>query len=414
MKFIEALKLKSKLFLLFVLITLALFILGFMGRMYVQSMKKNMDALYFGTFVPITELYNIINTYNATISNIIYKAKYKHTNNKYVTKNIKNAIYYIQENWNSYITHYKTKEELEYVKYATKEIAKTNEYLEKIVLLAKNKKNLSKISIETFDSNMKHINEVIKRLLKYELETAKFNRKEFLNSYHTILRNITIILLFIIIAILGVTYYVFRSVQSEHTKLEIATKKLKKLNKKLENASFTDSLTTLYNRRYFNIMYDKELKRAKRDKKYITFMMIDIDFFKQYNDTYGHIEGDNTLKAVASVIKKSFKRPSDYTFRLGGEEFGVLLSDVDELNSARLAKMLCKDVKALKIEHKGSKVSDVVTISVGVICCIANENIEDNRIITRADEMLYRAKESGRNRYIITTSLYDEEESNNQ
>ena len=99
----------------------------------------------------------------------------------------------------------------------------------------------------------------------------------------------------------------FKSIQTTHTKLEITTKKLKRANKKLENVSYTDSLTSLHNRRYFNFIYDKEIKRAKREKNYITFMMLDIDYFKQFNDTYGHIEGDYALKSVAKVLKDILK-----------------------------------------------------------------------------------------------------------
>ena len=134
--------------------------------------------------------------------------------------------------------------------------------------------------------------------------------------------------------------------------------------------------------------------------------MIDIDFFKQYNDTYGHIAGDTTLKEVAKVLKECFKRPSDYVFRLGGEEFGVLLSDTDELNSARLAKELCKKVKQKGIEHSASKVADVVSVSVGVACCIADDSLDDEILIKRADDMLYEAKKGGRDRYMIATDIF--------
>ena len=255
-----------------------------------------------------------------------------------------------------------------------------------------------------------HINNVIKKLLDYEMSVARFERRTFLQNYHAMMRNMGLILAIIIFAVLFVTYSVFKSIQKEHTKLEAATKKLRMLNKKLENASYTDSLTGLHNRRYFNFIYERELRRAKREKKYVTFMMIDIDFFKQYNDTYGHIAGDHTLQIVAKVIKSCFKRPSDFVFRLGGEEFGVLLLDTDELNSARLAKELCKKVKEQGIEHKASKVADVVTISVGVVSCIADDMLDGDDLIRRADDMLYRAKEGGRDRYMITSEVIEKSE----
>jgi diguanylate cyclase (GGDEF)-like protein len=152
-------------------------------------------------------------------------------------------------------------------------------------------------------------------------------------------------------------------------------------------------------------VYERELKIAKRSHDYITFMMLDIDFFKQYNDTYGHIMGDFALQKVANVLKKCFKRPGDFVFRLGGEEFGVLILDTDELNSARLAKDLCKMVKEEKIEHKASKVANIVTVSVGVMSCIADETLDSEELIKTADEMLYKAKETGRDRYMITSEV---------
>ncbi|MDB2562941.1 GGDEF domain-containing protein, partial [Sulfurimonas sp.] len=181
--------------------------------------------------------------------------------------------------------------------------------------------------------------------------------------------------------------------------------KLKRLNKKLENVSYTDSLTSMHNRRYFNLVYERELKRAKRTHSHITFMMLDIDYFKQYNDTYGHIEGDNALKIVANVLTKTLRRPSDFVFRLGGEEFGVLLTQTDESNSAKLAREIVDAIKEEKLEHSGSAVNEFLTISIGVVCCIADDALNEDLLISRADEMLYEAKETGRDRYIITSNV---------
>ena len=209
----------------------------------------------------------------------------------------------------------------------------------------------------------------------------------------------------VILGVLLISYYVFKSIQKDQTKLEITTKKLKHANKKLENVSYTDSLTGLYNRRYFNIVYDREIKRAKRNKSYITFMMLDIDYFKQYNDTYGHIEGDFALKSVAKVLKDTLKRPSDFLFRLGGEEFGIVLVETTQEDSQKLAKNICKSVKEREIKHESSKVNEFITISIGIACCIADEALNEEILITRADEMLYKAKENGRDGYRITTDI---------
>jgi len=120
--------------------------------------------------------------------------------------------------------------------------------------------------------------------------------------------------------------------------------------------------------------------------------------------TLGHVEGDFALKSVAKVLKDTLKRPGDYVFRLGGEEFGVLLSDTDETNSANLAREICDAVRGREINHEASKVNEFLTLSIGVVCCIADEALDEEVLISRADEMLYEAKESGRDRYVITTN----------
>ncbi len=177
-------------------------------------------------------------------------------------------------------------------------------------------------------------------------------------------------------------------------KLEIA-------NNKLQNLSLTDELTQINNRRSFNEILKREINRARRDKKYITFMMVDIDFFKLYNDSYGHLEGDETLKKVAKSLKNTFQRSQDFVFRLGGEEFGVLLSDSDKDSCKKSALKMCTNIKELKIEHKTSKVNKYITVSAGVFYAIVDDAVDENYLIKKADDALYEAKESGRDRCVF-------------
>jgi diguanylate cyclase (GGDEF)-like protein len=405
MQFIEALKLRSKLFFLFMLITIGLILIGVMGYLNINSMKKNLDSLYFGSLVPVTELNEILQIYHGSIANTIYKARNSEISSSQTTSEIENALLKIELHWRSYESHFKRDEELQYVQYTALEIKATNDYFKKILNGVLSGYAVENISMENFEKKVEHINTTVKKLINYEVEIAQYERKKFLDLYEAIIQNIGIILTFIILGVLIISYYVFKSIQNDHTRLEITTKKLKRANKKLENVSYTDVLTSLHNRRYFNFVYDRELKRAKRTKSYITFMMLDIDFFKQYNDTYGHIEGDFALKSVAKVLKDSLKRPSDYVFRLGGEEFGVILIDTDESNSARLAREICDSIRLREIKHESSNVNEFLTISIGVVCCVADEALNEEILISRADEMLYKAKESGRNGYIITTNV---------
>ena len=405
MQFIEALKLRSKLLFLFLLITIGLISVGVMGTTYVNAMKKNIDSLYFGSLIPVTELNEILQKYHNGLADTVYKAARNEMSSSEVVFNLEDALQDIEKKWKSYMSHFKTEDEMEYVEYTNMEIKSTNRYFKQILYAAKNGKDLQKISIGTLEMKLEYIDRVLQKLINYEVNVANYERKKFLHTYKLMLLQIGIILSIIIISVLAILFYVFRSIQKDHTQLEITAKKLKIANKKLENASYSDSLTGLHNRRYFNFIYDRELKRAKRNKSYITFMMLDIDYFKQYNDTYGHVEGDFALKSVAKVLKDTLKRPSDYVFRLGGEEFGVLLSDTDESSSAKLAREICDAVRGRELKHENSKAGEFVTISIGVVCCVADDALDNEILISRADEMLYEAKESGRDRYIITSNV---------
>ena len=180
---------------------------------------------------------------------------------------------------------------------------------------------------------------------------------------------------------------------------------LKHLNIKLEQASYTDSLTGIFNRRYFNLVYEREFKRALRSNKAITFIMIDIDFFKQYNDTYGHLQGDVALQNVARVLKTSLLRPGDFVFRLGGEEFGVILTEADCAQTRQMAERLRFNVESLNMEHKGNKKSGLLTISLGAICIIPTESMSNESLLHAADTSLYAAKERGRNNVVFSNAL---------
>ncbi len=378
---------------------------GILGTIYVNAMKKNIDALYFGSLVPVTELNEILQKYHNGLADTVYKASRQEMSSSEIVFNLEDALRDIDKKWKSYMSHFKTEDEMEYVEYTNMEIKSTNRYFRQILYAAKNGKDLQKISINTLEDRVEYIHTVLQKLINYEVNVANYERKKFLITYNSMLLHIGIILSIIIAGVLLILLYVFKSIQKDQTQLEIAAKKLKKANKKLENASYTDSLTGLHNRRYFNFIYERELKRAKRNRTYITFMMLDIDYFKQYNDTYGHVEGDYALKSVSKVLQETLKRPSDYVFRLGGEEFGVLMSETDESSSAKLAREICDAVRGRGLKHENSKVGEFITISIGVVCCVADDALDEEILISRADEMLYEAKESGRDRYIITSNV---------
>jgi diguanylate cyclase (GGDEF)-like protein len=161
----------------------------------------------------------------------------------------------------------------------------------------------------------------------------------------------------------------------------------------------------MFNRRYFNIVYEREFKRSLRSNNPFVFMMLDIDFFKQYNDTYGHLQGDVALQAVAKVLKTTLQRPGDYPFRLGGEEFGIILTDIDCKNARSMGEKVREGIESLKIEHKGSKILPTLSISIGGICIVPTADMSEDALIHTADTNLYAAKERGRNQVMFTNTL---------
>ena len=173
---------------------------------------------------------------------------------------------------------------------------------------------------------------------------------------------------------------------------------ISQIKKRIEEISIHDELTKLYNRRHFNKVLHDELNRAKRDKKLLSFMMIDVDNFKLYNDNYGHQEGDNVLFEIANVLNNYCKRAGDFAFRLGGEEFGILFSELTKEESKIYADAIREAVEDLKIPHEKNSISSFVTISVGLLSISPDEKITEDEIYKKADDLLYKAKESGRNR----------------
>jgi len=163
--------------------------------------------------------------------------------------------------------------------------------------------------------------------------------------------------------------------------------------------AFFDALTGVHNRRYFDENIDNLIKSQSRSGSLLSLMMIDIDYFKKYNDSYGHSEGDICLKRVAETLAKSMQRKEDYVARYGGEEFVVVLPNTNEEGARKVAEKLLKNVRDCKIPHEKSDVSPNVSVSIGVTTGKADYMQKGDDYIRRADEMLYKSKNGGRNRF---------------
>jgi len=169
-------------------------------------------------------------------------------------------------------------------------------------------------------------------------------------------------------------------------------------NKQLTSLTYIDPLTNIYNRRKFDKTFSEQLLEAKQNNSVLNFVMIDVDDFKQYNDQYGHLEGDNLLLLIATVLRSRLKRPDDYVFRLGGEEFGLLFYALDELAALKLVDNIRSDVQNLVINLNAY--DDIkVTISLGLVH-IKYRFDNAQFLYDEADKLMYRAKQSGKNRVI--------------
>ncbi len=175
-------------------------------------------------------------------------------------------------------------------------------------------------------------------------------------------------------------------------------RELEALTRKFELLSNQDGLTGVPNRRCFDEVFRKEWRRARRDGLPLSALMIDIDFFKLYNDTYGHLQGDLCLRRVAEAIMAALKRPGDFVARYGGEEFVVLLPGTDLAGALSIAGTIRVNVRAASIEHANSQVSDRVTVSIGISGVVPNMNLEAEALLAASDMALYQAKSGGRNR----------------
>ena len=166
--------------------------------------------------------------------------------------------------------------------------------------------------------------------------------------------------------------------------------------KRIEALSIKDELTGLYNRRYFNDVIQKEIKRARRENMTLVFVMADLDLFKNLNDCYGHLQGDAALKSVGKILNEHFMRPEDLVFRLGGEEFGCLFFNDDVGIIKEYLTELKDKIQALGIRNQASELG-VLTISMGAIIVPPSHKLTAEIIYKLADNLLYKAKGSGRN-----------------
>jgi diguanylate cyclase (GGDEF)-like protein len=172
--------------------------------------------------------------------------------------------------------------------------------------------------------------------------------------------------------------------------------KAREFEEEINKISTTDPLTGLLNRRKFESLFDDSHKQTAQNKVF-SFLFLDVDCFKEYNDIYGHQAGDDVLLAISEVVKNSLRRTDDHCFRLGGEEFGIVFKSDDKQSAMAFAQLLKKNIESLSIPHKKNMASRYVTVSMGLVTKQDYQSDDFNRIYKQADDLLYKSKKDGRN-----------------
>ncbi|MBL1176965.1 diguanylate cyclase domain-containing protein [Pantanalinema sp. GBBB05] len=185
-----------------------------------------------------------------------------------------------------------------------------------------------------------------------------------------------------------------RKVQEQAIALQLA-------NQQLEQLANLDGLTQVANRRRFDEQLEKEWNQLVREQVPLSLILCDIDYFKRYNDFYGHQAGDSCLKQVAKAIEQSLRRPNDFVARYGGEEFVVILPNTHYDGASYIAKSIQARVEQLRISHAHSEVAPYLTLSLGVSTMIPTHDVLATRLIATADKALYEAKRRGRNGFYV-------------
>lgn len=197
---------------------------------------------------------------------------------------------------------------------------------------------------------------------------------------------------------MGAIDYIFKPVRPAILKMRVKNHlELKRYRDILEQRSLFDGLTGIANRRHFDEVFEKEWRRALRSGDTLSLAFLDIDFFKRYNDCYGHLAGDDCLRKVGSALKDSLHRAGDLVARYGGEEFVIVLPSMSQADAVQVGEKVRQNIESLKVVHELSEVSDYVTISVGIATIIPEKDMDPASLLKKADNALYQAKSKGRN-----------------
>ena len=391
MKLIHDSSITLKHIILLLVMSVGLLLITLISYEGMGTIKKRLDVVYFGNIVPATKLMTISEMYNRNILNTVHRYQNDLITAKEARLNIQDANDVILDSWHEYSYTYHSPDEQEIVDFADRKIAQTMDVISLLILLldTDEKKEINRVVHNELYPAIDPVIGIVEKLITYEFTLASEEKKRA-NEIYIDTRNILLAsLLAIFIIAIAIFIPIMRGIQK-------SDKRLRSLNDKLTEISITDPLTGLHNRRYFELAVRSELNRARRAGESVAFAMIDIDYFKLYNDHYGHQEGDIALKTVAQTIKSNLKRAGDYAFRLGGEEFAVLITGIGEESARIFFERVRESVETLALPHEKNPLG-VMTISIGVAYVARINEQSLDQMVKCADSALYKAKHSGRN-----------------
>lgn len=382
---------------LFLIMTAGLAAVSLIAFESLKTIKKGVDTLYFGSLIPSGHLHAILDAYNTGVIDTVHQTATGTMTVEAGAHRIRSALGKVESHWREYSQIYKNPREAELVA-ATRELMHaTNRQI--AIILAEledgRSEELAKLAEEHLYPAVAPMRSIIEELARYEFQAGRVEKDRANTLYDITLGKVTSVLFFVLLFSTVLAVLIMVRVHRQQRDLE-------KLNAELVRMSITDGLTGLHNRRYFDSVFPREMNRAKRQKNPLALMILDVDFFKKYNDTYGHQAGDRVLERVGEALGNSFRRAGDYAFRLGGEEFGVLLTEGAPEHVEKIGEKVCEAIRELKIPHRQNDAAETVTISVGIAYLADATGHFCKEVYHVADEALYAAKEGGRNRFRFT------------
>ncbi|KAA9021778.1 GGDEF domain-containing protein [Niallia endozanthoxylica] len=272
-------------------------------------------------------------------------------------------------------------------------------------MLGYSEEELGKMTLNEFSESddAKKNMELLSDLLAGKIESYQLNKRYIRKDGQIVWGEVTSTLF----PIEDPSFYVIGMV-TDITKRMQAEQELRKAYQEMKHFSNRDGLTNIANRRYFDQYLNSEWERAKESSKPLSLIIVDIDFYKKYNDTYGHLAGDNCLKQIAKVLEGTIENSIGLAARFGGEEFAIVLPETTQQKAEVIANKVHSAILALQIPHKSSPISPIVTVSIGISTMIPTIFSKPDELFLKTDKALYAAKQKGRNRTVIDANKTEE------